>query len=985
MGLPIRERVVLVLGLVGLGLVAVYTGALQGWDRLLYDVHQRHWSRPASDRVLIVAIDDRSIEEIGRWPWPRSIHARLIERLTEADAAAIGLNIIFSEPAVSAPEDDARLAAAIEENGRIVLPVVPAQDSLTGQMQTLLPLPALARRAAGLGHTDLELDRDGVLRRVWLRAGLGEPHWLQFGLQTLGLADPRALARMSPQLAAMAGRWPALSGLQSVGPLDADSERIGAPPGEDSGPAGWVRDQGMLIAFAGPAGSFRRISYVDVLRGGISAQALRDRIVLVGPTATGLGSRFATPVSAQGGTMPGTEIHANIIDALLQGVAVHPLLPPWQWTLTAVLVLLGVWINDRVSPRAAIVGTLGALFITLLSSVLLLRLAHLWFAPAVAAVGQLLCYPLWSWRRLEQTRDALAEQQRRLQVMVQSIGDGVVTTDRRGRIQYMNPAAESLCGTPLSQARSRSVAQVVRLVNEATAGEIGHPIEDCLAEGRVLRYPEHSTLIGGDGARHAVHALAAPIRSGVRGGGLGVVITLADVTESRELVRQMAHQATHDALTHLPNRTLLLDRLAHAISRARRGGRRMAVMFLDLDRFKTVNDALGHAAGDLLLCRVADRLRHCCRGEDTIARLGGDEFVFVLENLDHEEQAALISQKILEALQAPFRAEEHEFVVTGSLGISLFPKDGDDPATLLKLADAAMYEAKAAGRNGFRLCAGDLDRRALDQLVMAQQLRQAISDEQLVVYYQPVIALPGEALVAVEALVRWQHPVLGLLGPARFIPLAEETGLVSALGLWVLRESCRQLKSWRDRGMGRLHLAINLSCRQFQEDGLVASVRQVLTELEVDGRYLDLEITESLIMRDVDSSTVTLRALKDLGVQLSIDDFGTGYSSLSYLKRLPIDTLKIDQSFVCDIDSDSESEAIVRAVIAMAHSLGLKVIAEGVENPAQLALLKTLDCDAVQGYLLGPPLSAAELMARWGTSEPPAGLQLAAGDRRRAE
>ncbi len=442
--------------------------------------------------------------------------------------------------------------------------------------------------------------------------------------------------------------------------------------------------------------------------------------------------------------------------------------------------------------------------------------------------------------------------------------------------------------------------------------------------------------------------------------GGGVVLVVRDVTERTYAEEQIKHLAYHDALTGLPNRLLFKDRLAVALSHAQRERTRLAVLFLDLDRFKVINDSLGHSIGDRLLQAVAERVQLCVRDSDTLARLGGDEFTLMIPNLLRSEDAAPVAQKILEAVRNPFTIEGREFFITTSIGISLYPEDGMDAETLIKNADTAMYQAKELGRDNYQLFNAFINARALQRIALEHGLRRALLDEQLRVHYQPIFDLRAGRIVGMEALLRWTHPEMGPISPSTFIPLAESTGLMMPIGEWALRTAVKQAKAWHDAGHKNLSLAVNLSVTQLQQPDLVARVKDALQETGLPPRLLELEITESSAMQSPEASIRTLYELKRLGIRISLDDFGTGHSSLSYLKRFPIDTLKIDQSFVRDINSDPDTAAIVTAIIAMAHSLRLKVIAEGVEHTEQANFLRHYACDQMQGFLIKPPVCADE-------------------------
>lgn len=426
---------------------------------------------------------------------------------------------------------------------------------------------------------------------------------------------------------------------------------------------------------------------------------------------------------------------------------------------------------------------------------------------------------------------------------------------------------------------------------------------------------------------------------------------------------QLDHLARHDVLTDLPNRLLLNDRLAQAIALARRQGKQLALMFLDLDRFKYINDSLGHTVGDQLLQLVAKRLTACVRSSDTVCRQGGDEFVILLADIEHTADAGLSAQKILTALVVPYFVNQHELDVTVSIGISIFPNDGQDADTLIKNADTAMYHAKASGRNNFQFFEQRMSILAVERHSIEVGLRRALERCEFVLYYQPKINLHSNKIVGVEALIRWQHPERGLLLPGDFISIAEDSGLILPIGRWVLREASSQAQVWRQAGLPPVTIAVNTSALEFGAKGFVENIRRTLEETGLEPCHLELELTESVLMRDAESSNFLLHMLADLGVRVAVDDFGTGYSSLSYLKQFPIDTLKIDQSFVNDITSDPDGAAIVGAVTSMGKSLNLCVIAEGVETPEQRAFLVAQHCDEGQGYYFGRPMPPEALAA----------------------
>jgi len=434
-----------------------------------------------------------------------------------------------------------------------------------------------------------------------------------------------------------------------------------------------------------------------------------------------------------------------------------------------------------------------------------------------------------------------------------------------------------------------------------------------------------------------------------------------EMEERRRIEEDLKHLAHHDALTDLPNRLLLEDRLKHAIDRAQRAHGRLAVMFLDLDHFKHINDSLGHALGDELLRQVSSRLSNRIRKGDTVARLGGDEFIIVMEQIEGPDDVDALAQELMVALRSPFNIQGHRLFVDCSIGISMFPQDGEIGAQLLKNADAAMYQSKEDGRNNYSFYNSHLTESSMDRINMVSSLRQALEQQELEVHYQPQVSLPDRQIVSAEALIRWNHPDNGLLLPARFLALAEESGLIVPIGLWVLRTACQQMSRWKAAGLPIQRVAVNLAGKQIRRADLLLQVREILQQTGCRPEWLELEITEGFIMRETDSAIQILHDLRRIGVHLAIDDFGTGYSSLSHLKRLPIDRLKIDRSFIRDLARDPSDAAITRAVIALGTSLKLEITAEGVENAYQERFLVRESCHQAQGFRYGRPMPAQKL------------------------
>ena len=433
-----------------------------------------------------------------------------------------------------------------------------------------------------------------------------------------------------------------------------------------------------------------------------------------------------------------------------------------------------------------------------------------------------------------------------------------------------------------------------------------------------------------------------------------------DLEERKRVELSIRHMAHHDALTDLPNRTLFRDRLTHAMAQADRYHQILAVLFLDLDRFKAINDTLGHNVGDQLLKMAAERLRTCIRDCDTVARLGGDEFTIIVEDIVEVQDAAIVAQKILDTLSQPFNLYSHEVFISVSIGITLYPNDDENADNLLRNADSAMYRAKEYGRNNYQFYVADMNIKARERLMLESQLRRAMDRDEFTLHYQPRVDLFTGKVIGAEALLRWRHPELGLVPPKQFIPILEESGMIIPVGEWVLQQASKQNRAWQDKGLKPIRMAVNLSVRQFIQKDLAASILAIIERAGLAPEFLELEITEDLLLEHNQTNIITLTKLRNRGIHISIDDFGTGYSSLSYLKRLPIDTLKIDQSFLRDIENDPDNKAITSAIIAMANSLHLNVLAEGIETEEQLTFLRAQGCNEIQGYSFSKPLTAED-------------------------
>ncbi len=531
----------------------------------------------------------------------------------------------------------------------------------------------------------------------------------------------------------------------------------------------------------------------------------------------------------------------------------------------------------------------------------------------------------------------------------------VVMTDVHGVVEYVNPAFEKVTGYTSDDVlgKDSNFFSSDRQSEEFYA-HMAHMWSTLLA-GKV--YSNNLIHKRKDGSLFHTDLTISPLIDD----NTDITHFMVIARDVSEHIRDKTPPIQHDSLTDLPNRNLFMDRLQQAISKAQHHHRLVAVLFLDLDRFRNINDSLGHTAGDQLLQQLGERFRKTIREGDTIARFGSDEFVILLDDFDSDNSLSLVAQKILNSLAMPFEINSHEIFITASIGISISPHDGDDPDTLLRNADIAMCRARELGKNNFQYYSETMTAHVFEHLSLENSLRHALERNEFILHYQPQVDTRSGKIFGVEALLRWQHPELGLVMPNHFISLLEETGLIEPVGIWVLETACKQSRQWHQSGIGFVHMSVNLSSRQFNNRHFIASLQNIIKETQVNPQYLELELTESMLMRNTSSVVTALKNLNNLGVRFAIDDFGTGYSSLSYLRRFPIDTIKIDRSFIRDITYDTDDRAICSAIIGMTQSLSLNVIAEGVETHAQLDILKTKECHYIQGNVFSPAVPAAKM------------------------
>ncbi|MBB1076632.1 EAL domain-containing protein [Rhodoferax sp. 4810] len=903
---------------------------MQRLDLMAYDLLVP--TRPVlNDPPVVIAIDNASLNELGRWPWPRARHAQMLDRLGEAGAAAIGMAVFFPEPDLGATEGDAALKATIASSGKVVLPLVPMRAS--GQLGASQPTPSVAADsvlpAVALGHVDVEMDVDGQARRLFLQGGYGQ-------------ADTPALAlavrqRMAPPLD--------ITQLPGV--------RVSGSKGDTRGL--WMRDHEVLLP---RMRSLPTLSFASVLRNPEILSQVQHRAVFVGVTATGLGGELVTPLNGRQTTLPGVEFHAQAYAALMQQALIQRT-PGVFSVLLGLLLVTSLVFWSKVEGRQVLWVT-GLLGVPLLISALILHTAHGWLPPALATLSLAVALVVWLAARFQRIGRQLQQSREHSLATLQAIGDGVVTLDAIGRtIAYANPTAARqsgrahLPGMSLQQAFSFAPDSLIRL-------QVA--VEECLRSKHRVSLADHLsvTMPGDPGPRH-LSATVSPLCN-PEGQIDGVVLVLSDVTDALAATRERDYAATHDALTGLPNRVLLHERLGQVLARALRRGNSAAILFLDLNRFKHINDSLGHSTGDEVLKIVAQRLRQLTRDTDTVARWGGDEFVIVLEDLVDHAGAATAATKVIDSLSRDIDLDEGfgnlRLPCAVSVGVVMSPQDGSDIDDLLSKADMAMYRAKAQPQASFQFWSDDSNTGLHARLALEVDMRQGLREQQFVLHYQPQFAFKDRRLVGMEVLMRWQRGDDNLVMPGEFINVAEGSGLIVDLGAWAVLETARQIARWLAAGLRPVPLSVNVSARQCLNRDLVQVIRLALKETGIPPALLRLEITETTAMADADQVIGLLLSIRALGVGLVLDDFGTGYSSLTHLKRFPVDELKIDRSFVTDLATSKYDLAIVRATIALAHGLDIKVVAEGVETLAQSRFLASESCDIAQGYLYGFPQPA---------------------------
>ncbi len=918
--------------------------------------------RPAPiQQSVVIAIDNDSLRQLGPWPWPRALQAQVIDALTRAGVRAVGYDVLLpSHPGASG--NDTPLADAIRRNGRVVLPIGPAARAFGQGPTPLGPAPVFGSAAAGIGHVDSPMDADGLNRRLALSAGFGPQEWAALPLAVLNA-----------------------SGLRSTPSVTAD---LFLPADTAATRTGWWRQHELLMHTL--ESDLPMVSAAALLADPRVGATLAGKVAWVGVTAEGADQPVSVPAVWRGVSKSAVQFHAQAMESMLHQGLVRPV--DGMTTALINLIPLGVLaLLAAIRPLEFRARSALALTIAPLGMSLLLLTRNWWLPTAALSAGLALAFLLQRARELLQTRHDLRRTRDQAHATLQAITEAVVTLDRRLRIRYLNPSAERLSGRARGEVRHKALHQLFALRAPDMQVLIG-AVQQCLQEARVIEITTPLRLFSPRGER-LVRLVASPIVElgpdtaaldtevpVSRTGGdtttfaseftretraWGAVLALSDVTDTVRSAERLQHQATHDALTQLPNRTLVRQRLQQALQQASRTGRQAAVLFVDLDRFKRINDSLGHRFGDTLLRGVARRLREHCGEMDLVGRWGGDEFVIIQEGVGSREDVAQRALDLINAVSREFSLDGVDVECGCCIGIALAPQDSLDPDTLIVMADTAMYRGKALGGKHHAFYSSEMSAWTRESLSLESRLRRGLHEASFELHYQPQVDLTDlldeHPIVGMEALLRWRQPDGTLWGPGRFLGLTEDSGLILPLGGWVIEESCRQMARWLAADIPVVPVSINVSARQCLDRSLPRTVLGALERHRVPARLLKIEVTESTAMSDLGHLNSLLGELRMAGVKVSLDDFGSGYSSLAHLKRFPIDQIKIDPGFVKDIESDAHSAAIVRATIALAHGLGLPVVAEGVESPAQLEFLLRHGCDVAQGFHFSPALPAEEV------------------------
>ncbi|HNH52854.1 MAG TPA: CHASE2 domain-containing protein, partial [Nitrosomonas sp.] len=797
-----------------------FTGWLERFDWMIYDKIS-YWKQfIPDDQIVIIAIDEKSLQTIGRWPWSRRIHAELIDRLRQAGRNVVALDFLMAESDDNDPEGDRLLGLAIARHGAVVLPIAPIVEPDSQKISLVQPLPMFQRNAL-LGHVDVELDYDGVARRLFLFAGVNSPDWPALGYVLVRKAG----------------------GINAVSDSDyLIRSEINIPGTSDY----WVRSHEVLIPFAGSPGTYPRISYERILNDDLVLQQLNNKIIIVGIEAIGLHSGFTTPVTSNHRLMSGIEWHANVVNMLHSGNTINPLAKFWIVFISIIWVLIALIGVNFIQRNKVIFLLMTVMALGMLLVWIMFDFFHVWIAPSAGLIGLILVYPLWSWSRINEFMQSLFITKTFSFNALESVGDGVITTDAESRIVYMNSEAERLIGIGIEQLKGSLLYELldIKVVRRSRSIEIREistlvkNIPQLQDQYRLKNYDESKRMV------RVMHQSLFDEHKVL----MGSVVTISDITDTVELKQQVSHQAHHDSLTMLPNRTLLLAKLDQMVESAQQTTSIFAVFNIVIDEFKKINDALGHRAGDSLLKLVTQRLQAIIGEQNVIARWSGDEFMVLFASAqDALQLVPNVAQDIIDSISHRFELDGQEIFVTASIGISLYPQDGQTGESVLSHAASAMGLAKQHGGNQFSFYLPDkVTDWTKDKLALEKDFRLALKNNELDVFFQPIINVQLRRVVRMEALVRWIHPIRGFLPPGDFVPMAEQIGLINQMGELVLYKACKLAREL-EKIAGPISISVNVAPRQLLQKGFIQIVETIINEVGLPAELLVLEITESAI------------------------------------------------------------------------------------------------------------------------------------------
>lgn len=926
------------------------TNLLQPIDRLIYDSIIRHTGTLPPEDIVIVSIDQKSLDKLGRWPWRRIQHARLLEQLTTAKPKTVAFDVIFAEPDNMHPQDDTALAAAMRENGKVVLPVLLEAGSAGLSLRETGPLSIIADASVALGHVDAEIDADGLVRSVFLKAGLNKPH-----LPALALAMARTANADIPH------------------PLPGERASSPSTPGQ----AVWRRDHRILIPFSGPAGHIRQVSYVDVLAGKISPQVFANRYVLVGVTATGLGDHIPTPVSALSRPLPGVEFNAHILNSLLRNSAIVEINAINQ-LMGNLGVALGLTFLFYKLRHRFLLGTLFAGFLVITTgSIILISEFSNWYPPATLLIILFSGFALFNWGHLNRAVRKLFMAQLDSQATVNTAQEGIIKTTDEGVILEINNSAEKLLGVESTEAKGRYFSEIMKLKEDDKSPRL--QVEDI--------FSEHFQNLGKRLMLSNWHGENVPVRLNYtvvpvpKGEPKRNILIFSDLRREEQLESKIESQLRHNPLTGLPNHSFFHTRLEEKIKQAQLANTQLAVLQVNLDEFRQINQTFGNQQGDEVIKTIAKRLNSLSGYYTTLAHPGADEFLIVVEGILVQRLVSRLIKQLRTSIAEPIEVTGSKMSLSACMGISLFPDDNVRADLLIRQADIAVQRAKELGANNVAFFSQGMQLQMDRKIEIQQLIQESIISNKIVTLYQPIVRAKDGQIVATEVLMRILDHDGNYVSPVEFIPMAEKSGLIVDLGRIQMQQACSHIMFWRQMDIPVVRLSLNLSPRQLLSGKLVTEVKEIVSSTNFPATEIEFEITENLLLEQEDHIFNLFEEFQQLGVTFALDDFGTGYNSMLYLRSGHFDRLKIDMSFVRDLGKKQGANIITASIIDMAHNLGMKVIAEGVETAEQKEILYRQGCDELQGFYFSKPLEVDAFFEYYQATVTPPDINQAPGQR----